>query len=132
MADQELTPRERQIAELLAWGSSAKEVPALLVRKYGGAEISANTVRNIVANIFTKLNISKVSELSAWWFCTVEGVDSSHSPFKRVLRQRFYSIICLAVLLPQIASIDQAIRTSRTRAPRPVRTERVERGRRRE
>lgn len=132
MTDRDLTPRERQIAELLAWGASAKEVPQLLVSKYGGAEISANTVRNIVANIFAKLNISKVSELSAWWFCTVEGVDSSHSPFRRVLRQRFYSIICLAVLLPQIASIDQAVRTTRTRAPRPARTERVERGRRKE
>ena len=72
-----LTPRERQIAELLAWGASAKEVPAHLVQKYGGEEISVNTVRNITSNIFTKLQISKVSELSAWWSCTGSTPSSS-------------------------------------------------------
>ena len=128
MEPQGLTQRERQIAELLAWGASAKEVPDLLVAKYGGREISVNTVRNIVANIFTKLRISKVSELSAWWFCTVEGVDSSHSPVKRRLRQNIYSILFLAILLPSITNIDQAVRPQRART---VRVERVQRGGRR-
>lgn len=126
---QDLTPRERQIAELLAWGASAKEVPDLLVSKYGGREISVNTVRNIVANIFYKLHIQKVSELSAWWFCTVEGVDSSHSPIKRRIRQQLISMFLLAIMIPSITNIDQAVRPQRTRT---VRVERVVRGRRKD
>ncbi len=124
----ELTRRERQVAELLAWGAAAKEVPDLLVAKYGGREISVNTVRNIVANIFTKLHISKVSELSAWWFVHVEGVDSSHSPIKRRIRQEFYSILMLLIMIPSIFSTDQAIRPQRTR----TRIENVRSGRRRD
>lgn len=126
-----LTARERQVAELLAWGDSAKEVPQDLVRIYGGQEISVNTVRNITANIFTKLQISKVSELSAWWFCTVEGVDSSHSPLKPRRRVRFYSVMFLLMLLPQIFDMDQnAIRPQRTRTT--TRVERVIRARRKD
>lgn len=128
MESQELTTRERQVAELLAWGASAKEVPDLLVSRYGGREISVYTVRNIVANIFTKLQISKVSELSAWWFCQYEGVDSSHSPIKRRIRQQLYSFLFLLILLPSITNIDQAVRPQRARS---VRVERVVRGGRR-
>ena len=128
MEPQELTTRERQIAELLAWGASAKEVPDLLVAKYGGREISVYTVRNIVANIFTKLQISKVSELSAWWFCQYEGVDSSHSPIKRRIRVQLYSFLFLIILIPSITNIDQAVRPQRARSDR---VERVVRGGRR-
>lgn len=125
-----LTTRERQVAELLAWGDSAKEVPSDLVEKYGGPEVSVNTVRNITANIFTKLQISKVSELSAWWFCNVEGVDSSHSPFKPRLRVRLYSIMFLLILMPQIFNMDQSL--IRPQRIRTVRVERVARARRRD
>ena len=113
----------------MTWGSSAKEVPDLLVSKYGGREISVNTVRNTIANIFSKLQINKVSELSAWWFCTVEGVDSSHSPIRRRIREKIYSIFFLAILLPSITNIDQAVRPARARS---VRVERVARGRRKD
>lgn len=129
MTPEDLTQRERQVAELLAWGASAKEVPDHLVAKYGGPEISVNTVRNITANIFTKLRINKVSELSAWWFCAVEGVDSSHSPIKPRLRAQLYSIMFLLIMLPQIFRLDQdAVRPQRVRTPR---IERVVRGGRR-
>lgn len=128
MGIEALTPRERQVAELLAWGASAKEVPDYLVKKYGGAEISVNTVRNITTNIFTKLKISKVSELSAWWFCTVEGADSSHSPIKRRIRVQIYSLFFLIIMLPQVLNTDQsALRPQRVRS---VRVERVVRGNR--
>lgn len=116
-----LTPRERQVAELLSWGASAKEIPGHLVEKYGGQEISVNTVRNITSNIFTKLQISKVSELSAWWFCNVEGVDSSHSPIKRRIRVQLYSVMFLLIMLPSLFNADQtAVR------PQRIRTQRVE------
>lgn len=116
-----LTQRERQVAEFLAWGASAKEVPDLLVSRYGGQEISVNTVRNTAANIFTKLHINKVSELSAWWFCNVEGVDSSHSPIQRRIYIKAYSILMLLIMIPSIFNMDQAIRPQRTGAARVTR-----------
>ncbi|MDR3188094.1 MAG: helix-turn-helix transcriptional regulator [Prevotellaceae bacterium] len=73
-----LTPRECQIAELLAWGAAKKEVADRL-------HISTRTVENIAKNIYEKINIQKATELSVWWFCTRCGVSFSISPIKRVL-----------------------------------------------
>ncbi len=108
-----LTLTEKRVAELLAWGATYKEIPFLLHEKYGMKVISVRTVVSHVQNIFAKLNISKVNELSAWWFIHYEGVDSSHSPFKRRVRERFYSVILLVIIIPQIANLDQAIRPQR-------------------
>ena len=94
METTELTAREKQVAEIIAWGASYKEVPYWLTRLYGAREISVNTVKNIMANIFAKIHINKASELSAWWFTHFCGVDSSLSPFKRGL----YAIIFLLII----------------------------------
>lgn len=125
-----LTRREEQVAELVAWGAAYKEVPDLLKKKYGGREISLNTVKRTMENIFSKLYINKANELSAWWFCHRCGVDESLSPFKE-FKKTLYSILFLVIITPQIASadLDQAVRSSRSRTSR---TERVERSRRRE
>ena len=123
-----LTQREEQVAELIAWGAAYKEVPQLLQKKYGGKEISVNTVKRIVENVFSKLYIGKANELSAWWFCHRLGVDASLSPLKEIKRT-IYSILFLVIITPQIlaADLEQATRSSRT-----SRTERVERSRRKE
>lgn len=123
-----LTQREEQVAELIAWGAAYKDVPQLLQKKYGGKEISVNTVKRIVENVFSKLYIGKANELSAWWFCNRLGVDSSLSPLKDVKRT-IYSILFLVIITPQIlaADLEQATRTNRT-----TRTERIERSRRKE
>lgn len=125
-----LTRREEQVAEFIAWGAAYKEVPGLLKKRYGGREISLNTVKRVVENIFSKLYINKANELSAWWFCHRCGVDESLSPFKD-LKRTVYSILFLVIITPQIASadLDQAVRASRCRT---TRSERVERARRRE
>lgn len=109
-----LTARERQVAELIAWGASYKEVPALLRQRHGGREISVNTVTNTMQNIFAKLKISKAGELAAWWFVAVEGVDASHSPFRRRIRERIYAVAFLLVMLPHLGDIDQAVRPQRS------------------
>lgn len=123
-----LTQREEQVAELIAWGAAYKEVPQLLQKKYGGKEISVNTVKRIVENVFSKLYIGKANELSAWWFCHRLGVDASLSPLKEIKRT-IYSILFLVIITPQIlaADLEQATRSTRT-----SRTERVERSRRKE
>ena len=116
-----LTKRELQVAELLAWGASKKEVPDLLRKLYGGREISVHTVENITRNIYAKLHLNKASELSAWYFCECHQVDDSLSPFKRI-RKAALSLFLLLLLTPQIFDADdEALR------PQRVRTTRVER-----
>ena len=131
--DAVLTQREYQVAELIAWGAAQKDVPDLLVEKYGGRPISINTVQVILSSIYAKTGINKANELSAWWFTHKEGVDASKAPSVS-LRQRLISALFLLILIPQIASadLDQAIRATRVRTPRPNRVERAERGRREE
>ena len=133
METEPLTTRERQVAELIAWGAAQKEVPDLLVEKYGGRPISVYTVQNILASIYAKAHTNKANELAAWWFTHNMGVDVNAAPAPSI-RQRLLSVLFLMIIVPQIAStdLDQAVRTVRIRAPRPSRTERVERGRREE
>ena len=73
-----LTPREKEIAERIAWGSSQKEVADDLC-------ISRYTVDNTLRKVYQKLHISKINELSAWWFCTTFGISFDLSPLKRKL-----------------------------------------------
>ena len=58
-----LSKRETQVAELLAWGASKKEVASRLF-------VSTRTVENTARNIYAKLGIQKATELCVWWFCT--------------------------------------------------------------
>lgn len=126
--NQELTERELQIAELIAWGATRKQIPGMLQRKYGEKkQISINTVNNVVANIYAKLLLNSETELSAWYFCRYEGVDSSHSPLID-FRRAVYSIIFLIILIPQLTNLDQAIRPART--ARTARTQTQRSGRR--
>jgi len=122
-----LSKRERQVAELLAWGASKKEVPDLLRKLYGGREISVHTVENIARNIYAKLHLNKASELSAWYFCECHQVDDSLSPIKR-LRQTVLGVVLLVLLTPQVLGLDdQALRPQRIRTTRVERVIRVRR-----
>ena len=60
--DAELTKREAQIAELLAWGESKKEVADRLY-------IAERTVENHTRSIYEKTGVQKATELCVWWFC---------------------------------------------------------------
>lgn len=119
----ELSRREHQVAELIAWGAAKKEIPEMLQKLYGGALISIRTVENIVRNIYDKLDINKANELSAHWFCRHYGVNEDLSPIKQI-RKTIYSILFLIMMIPQICNLDQAIRPSRSRT---IRTERIQR-----
>lgn len=122
-----LTKRERQVAELLAWGASKKEVPDLLRKLYGGREISVHTVENITRNIYAKLHLNKASELSAWYFCECHQVDDSLSPIKRI-RTAALCILFLILLIPQTLGYDdEALRPQRTRTTRVERVIRTKR-----
>lgn len=84
-----LTSRESEIAERIAWGSSQKEVAADL-------GISRFTVDNILRKIYAKLNIGKINELSAWWFCTKFNISFDLSPLsKQVISSAL--ILCFVI-----------------------------------
>jgi DNA-binding CsgD family transcriptional regulator len=96
-----LTRREEQVAELLAWGAAKKEVPDLLPIKPGKNPIAIRTVENTVRSIYEKLNIQKVNELSAWYFCTHFHISMDLSPLKRKVITSFMLaiLICLEFAL---------------------------------
>lgn len=108
-----LTKREEQVAELLAWGASKKEVPDLLPVKPGRKPIAIRTVENTVRNIYEKLGIQKVNELSAWYFCTHFQISIDLNPIKR----RIIACVLLLILLPceylQLANFIRPATTSR-------------------
>jgi DNA-binding CsgD family transcriptional regulator len=107
-----LTKREKQIAELFAWGATKKDVANRLF-------ISENTVQNHAANIFRKIGVTKINELSAWWFCTRYNISFDLSPIKR----QVIALILLVVAMPSMFSGRNLIRSERS----TVRVERMER-----
>lgn len=82
----ELTEREGQIAERIAWGASLKEVAHAL-------HIAYKTVDNTRRKIFEKTGCSKINELSAWWFCTHYGISFDLSPMARSAVASFLLLI---------------------------------------
>ena len=111
-ANAELTRRERQISELIAWGAAKKEIAVDLF-------ISERTVENHVRNIYEKVGCQKVNELSAWWFCTRFNISFSLSP----LASRIIAISLLFIFTyGEIRATSDIIRP-RTRVR--ARTERV-------
>lgn len=119
----ELTRRETQIAELLAWGAAKKEVADML-------SISPRTVENTTRNIYQKIGIQKATELCVYWFCAKCGVRPSLDPLKRA----FIALVLLAIFLPyDYASATTGDRTAIIRPARTGRTaSRTGRGRRAE
>lgn len=91
----ELTKRETQVAELLAWGAAKKEVADRLF-------ISTRTVENTARSIYVKTGVQKATELCVWWFCTKCGVPASLDPLKRA----FIAGCLLIVLIPRELTAD--------------------------
>ena len=120
--EEALTKQESRVLELIAWGAAYKEVPELLSTEKE-KEISVETVKMHVKNIKAKLGLSKINEMSAWYFCHRFNISMDLSPLKK----KIVSLCLLVVLLPSLVDTsDQYVRT-RTRAR--ARTTRVTRAR---
>lgn len=76
MREATLTQRENEVAELLAWGATKKEVAQRLF-------VSVRTVENHARNIYEKSGVTKASELAAWWFCMKFGISFDLNPMRR-------------------------------------------------
>jgi len=84
----QLTARETQVAEYIAWGAAKKEVADRL-------NISQRTVDELTRRAFRKIGIQKATELSVWWFCTKLGVSFDLSPLKRGIIAAFLFFVML-------------------------------------
>ena len=111
-----LTKRESEIAELFAWGASKKEIAERLF-------ISERTVENHARKIYEKTGVSKVNELSAWWFCTKFNISFDLSPLKR----KIIATMLLVFMIPQFVDFDNAAIRTRTSTCRTVRITRSRR-----
>ncbi len=101
-----LTPRETEIARLLAWGASKKEVADMLF-------ISTRTVENTARSIYAKTGVNKATELCVWWFCVKCKVPISLDPLKRA----FLAGCLLIVLIPrELCGQGDLFRVGRVRA----------------
>lgn len=85
-----LSSREKQVAEMIAWGRTKKEIATRLF-------ISERTVENHTRNIYKKAGVTKSNELSAWWFCKRYQIPSSDSPFFIKILTIFMTLIMLKI-----------------------------------
>lgn len=114
-----LTKRESEIAPLLAWGATKKEIASRLF-------VSVHTVENHVRNIFEKTECRSVVEFSAWYFCTNYGISIELSPLRRTV-----AIFLLSVYISGdvVHSFDNFVRYRTGRRAQFVRVERPRRRR---
>lgn len=114
----QLTKRETEVAELLAWGAAKKEVAEKLF-------ISTRTVENEARSIYAKIGIQKATELCVWWFCTKCGVPVSLDPLKRA----FGALILLCIFIPrELNAPGDLFRCGRARQRTEVRARRRSEG----
>ncbi len=98
------TKREKEIAELFAWGAAKKDVAKILF-------ISERTVENHARTIYEKVGCNKVNELSAWWFCTNFNISFDLSPLKR----KIIATMMLVLICSQLHFNNDIVRVFRTR-----------------
>lgn len=72
-----LSYREHEIAELISWGASYKEVACIL-------SLSVETVKEHVKHIKTKLGVNKATEIGAYIFCTEYNVPVHRDKLGRI------------------------------------------------
>lgn len=113
----ELTKREMEVAELLSWGASKKEIPDLL-KSRKGTPISVRTVEVIAKNIYYKLGIQKVSELCVWFFAHKGYISLDLSPLNRKIAA---SIFLSILIIAEVRNTCTFIRTTSCRSVRSFR-----------
>lgn len=81
-----LARRQAEIIEYIAWGAPAKDVARIL-------HLSVRTIENTKRVVYEKIGVTKVNELSAWWFCTHYNIPMTMSPLIR----RVMAVMLLAI-----------------------------------
>lgn len=108
-----LTEREREIAELISWGASHKEIALIL-------SISIETVKEHVKHIKKKLGINKSTEIGAFIFCTEYNVPVHRDKLGRIKNLIAIVTCTLAFMLVEYQQLN-VIRTTTVRNIRVTR-----------
>lgn len=107
-----LTPRQHEIAELLAWGASAKEIALILT-------LSTDTVLRHIKNIKKRLNLSKTTEISAYIFCTDYEVSVEYDRLGNIKKVMSMLVFLILVGFAEFQQIDcfrgSTMRVAKTR-----------------
>lgn len=118
---EKLTSRQHEIAELLAWGASAKEIALIL-------GVSVNTVVRHIKIMKKKLGISKTTEISAFIFCTDYQVPIEYDRIGTIKKIVSMCGLLILIVLAELQQTDRLmIRTSAMRVARVRTTRRVKR-----
>jgi DNA-binding CsgD family transcriptional regulator len=100
-----ITRREKQVLSLVAIGFSADEIGDALF-------ISPETARKTICNMKIKLRLSKVSELTAYYWCEAFGTS-----FEEKKRQVLLAVLSLVLIFAMSVDIapdkNRTTRTSR-------------------
>ena len=111
-----LSPREKSIAGLIAWGFVQKEIADVL-------NISVQTVSVHLRNIYRKLSIRKETDLTRWYIFTEYGI--ADNPFRKIVVVFFLVLTCTAILTE-----NNLVRTFSSRQAPAIKVSRVIRVRR--
>lgn len=118
---EKLTSRQHEIAELLAWGASAKEIALIL-------GVSVNTVVRHIKIMKKKLGISKTTEISAFIFCTDYQVPIEYDRIGTIKKIVSMCGLLILIVLAELQQTDRLmIRTSAMRVAKVRTTRRVKR-----
>lgn len=98
-----LSKREYEIAELVAWGLTKKEVANRL-------DISYHTVSQHIRNMYEKLRIRKETDLTRWYF-----IHRYDIPAENPLR-KFMAIFLLLISMSTVITDQDILRVFRTRS----------------
>lgn len=94
-----LGKREKEILERIAWGASYKETAAFF-------HISWRTVDNTLRKVKEKIGLNKVTELTAWWFCTTYNISFDLSP---LTKQAIASVLLCLFFIGETVTVSDSI-----------------------
>jgi DNA-binding CsgD family transcriptional regulator len=116
--NQSPTPREMQVAELLAWGFTNKEVARQLY-------ISELTVKTHRKHFMEKTGTRNLADITRWYFGETKGYYLGPAPVLRKILALFFLLLALSIEYLHIDAM--RVRTFRVRTESLARAKRKKR-----
>lgn len=98
------TTRELQIAELIAWGQTEKDIARNLY-------LSTDTVKTHKKNLMRKIGAHNIADVTRWFITKTENIRLTKSEFAR----QTISVFLLLLTLGDIAGHQEVYRVFRTK-----------------
>ena len=115
-----ISKREMQVAELLAWGFSDKQVANELF-------VSFDTARSHRRNIYLKLECNNVADLTRWYFQETQNYNFGLKPQLRVALSVLFILLAISIEFFHLNAM--RVKTVRTRVAKEMNVGRAKRNR---